>query len=124
MERNLRSIFELNSLLHNIIDENLHACCDPGLMTPCVSQAWTKKILDCFLSWAKRMSKKKRDSPLISYLVGDAQTIDQIANQLSTSLEAYNTNFRKISHHNLQVDKNLNLLAKLGENLTQYDRYN
>ena len=70
------------------------------------------------------MSKRKRDSPLISYLVGDGQTIYQIAHQLSNTLEAYNTNFRKISHHNIQIDKNLNTLAKLGENLTQYERFN
>ena len=76
------------------------------------------------LSLGKRRTKKKRDSPLISYLVGDGQTIDQIAAQLSKSLESYNDNFRKISHHNLKVDRNLNLLAKLGENLTAYEKYN
>ena len=66
----------------------------------------------------------KRDGLLISYLVGDGANIDSIANRLSTTLEAYNENFQKISNHNILADRNLNALARLGENLTNYERFN
>ena len=116
VEINLRNIFEINSLLINIIDQNLLACCEPGR---CIDKIWNKKIIGCFVRWSS-----KRDGLLISYLVGDGANIDSIANRLSTTLEAYNENFQKISNHNILADRNLNALARLGENLTNYERFN
>ena len=68
-----------------------------------------------FLKWAKNDARSKRESSLISYLVGDAANIENIADRLAITLEAYNENFKKITRHNVLVDKNLNNLAKLGE---------
>ena len=56
-------------------------------------------------------------------MVGDEANIENIADRLAVTLEAYNSNFKKITRHNVLVDKNLNSLAKLGENLTNYEKF-
>lgn len=60
----IRLIFELNSLLINVVDPLLHKCCNsihgfiPGM--GCVAKYWDKRIRDCFINWSKTLERTRR----------------------------------------------------------------
>ena len=127
VQKDMRKIFNLNSLLHNMISKDLHSCCVAKTGWDgkgCVSKTWNENILTCFLNWARRKTVEKRSSEFLSYMIGDAFTLDEMAAQLSQSLKSYNDNFQKISRHNQQVDKNLNALARMCQHLSSYEKFN
>ena len=61
----IRLIFELNSLLVNIIDVRLHQCCNnPKGWTGlgCIAKPWNERIKKCFLDWSKNLKRTKREN--------------------------------------------------------------
>ena len=109
-----RTTFILSDLLINAIDHELLKCCKGR----CSDNLWDKKAWRCFLAWGAKTSRPKRNSELLSFLLGDAEEIGNVNSKLSQSIETYNQDFAKISRFNKVMRRNMNTLGQRVRNIS------
>ena len=122
----IRMIFDINSLLKNIISKELHRCCrNPKGWDKlgCVSKSWDKKTRECFLTWSQNLPRTKRGSDFLSYALGEGESISKISEQVSSALKTYNRNFQALAAHEHRVDQNLNTLSEIATNVSAYEQF-
>ena len=125
----IKQIFQINNILVDIIEKDLHQCCsitsDSPISESCLFLEWTSEIKKCFRDWSNILKRKVRNpgaGELLSWAFGEGEQIGQVSSTVDKAISEYNVNFKNMNQHELKLDYNINSLTKIQENITRYEK--